>query len=253
MSNFYITGGNYEFTCEVERNFYNIYKNAEGRKIVGEGWTSKLYLIIWKKLHLPCCLAFRRVKYRAEDIHTSGGYCRQKNCSIKVSSTLSHHSNKLTVTIEGYQPNIFHEIIKRRNLPGDKQELLEKLKGKSAYAVQSELAKELLIEEHGSSAQVPTLNAMRVIKCKSHCPNEKQNAVNALYELRNVHLNSIQRIELYPFATHYSTPSQKSWYRNEFRKNRSTISIDASGVGIESPTDYKKYTLLYVGTAHGES
>lgn len=203
---------------------------------------------------MPCCLSFRRVKYRALDIKTSDGYCRQKNCTIRITSILPHHSNKITVTVTNYRPNVVHDDnLKRRNLPCDRGALLDKLQNKSAYAFRSELADDVLTDEHFNSAQLSTLNAYRIIKSRAQSLTIKENAVLSLYELRNIHLNCIQKIDLYPFAVHYSTPSQKSWYKNEFgKKKRSSISIDASGINVESPTVLKKYIFLYVICAHGE-
>lgn len=248
-------GGAYEFMHNVGRDFYTIYQNQEGKKVVREGWSAKLSLIIWQKLHLPCCLSFRRAKYRSEDIYASGGICRQKNCAVKITAALPHHSNNMTITIEEYVPNIFHDAnMKRRILPCDKKKLADKLKEKSAFALRSELADGILTEKDGNSADIPTLNALRGIKCKAKSPANKQNAVLALYDLRNVHLNCIQKIDLYPFGVQYATPSQTAWYKNEFRnKKRSTVSFDASGFGLDSPTNFRKYIFLYVAVAHGRS
>lgn len=221
--------------------------------MIKEGWTSKLNLEIWNKLHLSCCLAFRRVKYRKDYIETTDGYCRQSNCRIKITSRLPHYTNKLTVTIENYKPNIFHdESLKRRVLPTDKKILLDKLKGRSAYAVRSELADDALTEESCIAAHIPSLNALRVLKCKDQCPGDEQNAVLSLYELRAKHLNCIQRIDLHPFATQFSTPAQQSWYKKEFAKrDRSIISIDATGVGLDPPLKLKKCIYLYIICAQG--
>lgn len=250
----FFIGGEYEFSCDVERNFYDIYKNEDGKNTIKEGWTSKLNMVIWNKLHLPCCLGFRRVKYRSTDIKTSDGYCRQKDCLIKITSILPHHSKKLTVTIENYKPNIFHEEkFKRRMLPCEQKALSEKLKGKSAYAVRSEIADEILTEEYCNSAAIPSLNALNVLKSRHQSTSAEKNAVLSMYGLRDIHVDCIQQIDLYPFATHYSTPSQISWYKNEFRnKRRSTISFDASGVGVVSPTDLKKNIYLYVICGQGK-
>lgn len=246
-------GGDYQFTVGVEHDFFKIFLNQDGRRVVKEGWTFKLNSVIQEKLHLPCILGYRRAKYRAEDIATSDGYCREKLCLIKISSNLPHHSNKLTVIVENYDPEIIHDVKPRRILRDQKAQLIENLKGQSAYAVRNQLAEELLTEEHCNPGEIPTLNALRVLKSRSQTPANKQNAVISLYDLRNIHLNSIQRIELYPFAAQYSLPSQISWYKNEFRgKKRSTISLDASGFGLVSPTDLKKYIFLYVICAHGK-
>lgn len=132
-------------------------------------------------------------------------------------------------------------------LPNEKMELIEKLKQKTAYALRSEFADEALTEEHCIASHVPNLNTLRVIRSKSQCPENKENAVCSLYESQKIYVDCIQRIDFFPFATFYSTPSQRAWYKKEFERNkRSTISIDASGVGVQSPTDFKKYFFLYI-------
>lgn len=217
------------------------------------GWADKLDAVIQKKLHLPCITVGRRAKYRSKDIASSDGYCQEKKCSLKISSILPHSSNTLTVTLETYDPKVVHNVHPRRIPHEQKPKLLEKLKGQSAYSVRNQVADEILTEEHCDPNKIPTYNAYRVMKSKNQAPATEQNAVLSIYDLQKVHMNCIQRIDLHPFATHYSLPSQISWYKNEFRgKKRSTISIDATGPGLVSPTDFKKYIFLYAICAHGK-
>lgn len=220
--------------------------------MVKDGWTDKLNSAIQKELHLPCVLAFRRVRVRSNDIAMSGGYCREKLCAIKISSSLPHNSTLLTITIEGFDPNVIHNVHPRRIAKDERPILLEKLKGQSAYAVRSEIANAMLTDENSNPNKLPTNNALRVMKSKEQIPNVAQNAVISMYDLLKVHPNCIQRIELLPFATHYSLPSQISWYRVEFSgKTRSVISVDATGLGLVSPTDLRKHIFLYVICAQG--
>lgn len=217
------------------------------------GWADKLDTVIQKKLHLPCVTVGRRAKCRSKDVASSDGYCQEKLCNLKISSILPHSSNTLTVTLENYEPNIVHNVRPRRIPREEKPKLLETLKGQSAYSVRNQVANQILTEEHCDPNKIPTYNAYRVMKSKNQAPATKQNAVLSIYEIRKVHMNCIQRIELYPFATHYTLPSQVSWYKNEFSgKKRSTISIDATGLGLMLPTDFKKYIFLYVICAHGK-
>lgn len=206
------------------------------------------------KVDLPCTIAFRRAKYRSDEIRVSGGYCREKKCTIEVSSSLPHSSNQLSIVFENYNKEIIHDTkFQEQIAPELKEKIKRKLQGRTAFAVQTELADEIIKDENSHPGIVPTLNAISVIKCKSQTDSNKQNAVLSLYDLQSKHPNCIQRIDLYPFATQYSTPAQVSWYKNEFRgKKRSTISIDATGVGLVSPTDLKKYIFLYVICAHGK-
>lgn len=89
------TGGNIDFSTEVPRNFYEVYTTESGVKSVKSGWSSKNNNVIWEKLKLDCCFGFRRIKHGAHDICVSDGYCRQKNCSISITTTLSHNSQLL--------------------------------------------------------------------------------------------------------------------------------------------------------------
>lgn len=248
----FFLGGDYEFSCTVGRDFYEIYQTGKGRKEIKPGWSTKNNLKIWETLRLPCCLRFKRIKYRTQDIQVSGGQCRSKNCSISITTTLPHHSEKLKLSITGYDPNAFHDdTMKRRILPHERKEMEEHLKQKTAYALRGELADGAMTDGDCIPSHIPNLNTLRVIKSKNQCP-QQSNAALALYEARNIYVNCIQAIHIYPFAVFYSTPAQVAWYKKEFERKRSIISIDASGVGLRSPTDDNKYIFLYVLCANGE-
>lgn len=249
---FHFSGGDYEFSCKVGRDFYQIFTNGNGRNEIKPGWSTKTNLKIWETLQLPCCLRFKRIKHRAEDILVSGGSCRSKYCAISITITLPHASDYLKVSITGYNPGAYHDdSMKRRLLPHEKQEMEDKLKQKSAYALRSELADKAMTDGDCIPSHIPSLNTLNIIKSKSQCP-QGTNAVLALYELRNIYVNCIQTIHLFPFAVFYSTPAQAAWYKKEFEHKRAIISIDASGVGLSSPTDFNKYIFLYVVCAHGK-
>lgn len=138
-------------------------------------------------------------------------------------------------------------------LPSEKLKMAGKLQQKTAYALQSEIANEILTDEHCVAAHLPSLNALRLINSRRQCPENEPNAVVSLYELRKIHIDCIQKIDYFPFGVSYSTPSQRAWYKKEFGyKKRSTISVDASGVGIRSPTEFRKCIYLYIITAQGK-
>lgn len=212
--------------------------------------------VIRENVDLPCSIAFRRAKYLAEEICVSGGYCREKKCTIQVVSSLLHSSNQLAIDFENYNTEVIHNTrFQEKIAPEQKEVIKKKLQGRTAYAVRSELADEILTDGNSNRnpGRLPTLNAISVIKCKSQTISDRQHAILSLYDLRSKHLNCIQRIDFCPFATQYSTPAQVSWYKNEFRgKKRSTVSIDATGVGLLSPTDLKTCIYLYVICAHGK-
>lgn len=250
----FLTGGDYSFVITVKPNFFEVYRTNEGECAIKEGWTYKLRKAISDNINLPCSIAFRRAKYRAEEIRVSGGYCRQTKCSLQVTCFLPHSSNQLTIEFENYNMDIIHDTRHQERIePERKKEITRKLQGRSAYAVRSELADEIITNENDNAGRVPSLNALRLVKFKSQTNADEQNAVLSLNDLRLKHLNCIQRIDLYPFATQYSTPAQVSWYKNEFKgKKRSTVSVDATGVGLISPTNLKTYILLYAICAHGK-
>lgn len=138
-------------------------------------------------------------------------------------------------------------------LSNEKSKMAAKLQQKTAYALQSEIADEILTDENCVAAHLPSLNALRLINSRSQCSGNEPNAVVSLYESRKIHIDCIQKIDYFPFGVSYSTPSQRAWYKKEFEYNkRSTISIDASGVGVRSPTDFKKCIYLYIIIAQGK-
>lgn len=246
-------GGDYTFETTVKATDFVIYKDSSNKYAVKEGWSWKLRKFISKQLNIPCTLSFRRTKYRASDILFTGGKCREKLCPLEVTASLPHSTNKLTVTLEKYDVNIEHDTVFLEKIsPEDKGDILEKLKGKSAYAIHNELAADILEDENSNPGSVPTKNALRVMHCKEQISGRNQNAVVSMNNLRFKHFDCIQRIDFYPFATQYSTPAQRAFYQNEFKGNkRSVISIDATGLSLTSPTDLKRYIFLYVICAHG--
>lgn len=252
---FFPIGGDFEFTYKVPLGFYETYKNQNGINCVKEGWSSKNALVIWEKLQLPCCLAFRRIKYRTEDISVTGGYCRQKNCLISITSTLPHHSNILSVSITNYKPKIWHDAkLKRKILPNERVDLEEKLKQKTAYALRSELADVTLKDDKLVAAHIPNLNQLRLIRSRSQCPEAGKNPIISLYEMRKVHIDCIQKIDYFPFTVYYSTPGQAAYYKKEIEYHREAIiSLDASGVGLKSPTDDNTYIFLYIASVQGKN
>lgn len=252
---FYVpfAGGDLTFTIEVPNDLYEVYTNQDSKQSIKTGWSAKINLIIWDRLNLPCCFSFKRARYRQQDI-ISSGICKQKKCRATLETTLPHCTNNLNVTIQEYKPRIKHDSkIKRRVLPEIKSELVDKLQQKSAYALRSELADRTMKESCSEPAHLPSLNALRIIKSRSQCPIEQQNPVIALHELKSIFINCIQDIGYDPFFVFYATDTQKAWYKEETSNKRAVVSIDASGIGVQSPTDNKKYILLYVICAHGNN
>lgn len=105
-------GGDYELTVRLSHSLFECYRNQENVRVVKTGWADKLDAIIQKKVHLPCVTVGRRAKYRSKDIASSDGYCQEKLCNLRISSTLPHTSNTLTVTLENYVPDIVHNVLR---------------------------------------------------------------------------------------------------------------------------------------------
>lgn len=229
---------------------FQLYTSAQNRTEVEEGWTDKLVEIIWEARHLPCCFAFKRARHRTTDIICEG-YCSQKDCHVKITATLPHRSDNLLVLIENFDKSLIHDPkIKRRIDLKKKMDLICKLKQSSAYSVESELADAAMSNNCPMPAHVPSKNALRIIKSRSQCPSD-HNAILAIENLRNVYPNCIQNSGSNPFFVFYSTDLQKAWYKSEAGRKRLVISIDASGIGVRSPTSNTKYIFLYVICAHG--
>lgn len=168
--------------------------------------------------------------------------------------TLPHQTNKLHIFIEEYKPQLSHNPKKKRRLLADeKEELKQILRGKSAYAVRSQLANAMVVEGLPVPAHMPSLNTIRKIKSADQCP-EKQDAIEGLNDLNSVYIDCIQNIGYIPFYVFYATPSQHAWLLKEIAASERLIfSIDATGVGLNSPTTYQKYIFLYVIGAQGNS
>lgn len=197
-------------------------------------------------------MAFRRIKHRLADILVTGGYCRQNGCGIAIEAKLPHNGQLLRVSITNFNPKIWHNAeLKRRLLPNERIALAEKLKHKSAYALISELADENVKDGEVVPAHIPNKNQLRLIKSRMQC-SEVTNPVIALHEMQKVHINCIQQIGYVPFLVYYSTPSQRAFYKKEVEYHRkSIISVDATGVGVISPTEDGKAVFLYVVCVQG--
>lgn len=219
--------------------------------MIKEGWSTKTNMVIWEKLRLPCCLGFRRIKYRENDIAVTGGYCR--TCTTSIAANLSHHSNILRISITNFNPRMWHDMkLKRRVLPCEREDLEKKLDQKTAYIVRSELADAASQDGKIIAPHIPNLNTLTKIRSRNQCPKTKSNAIISLYDMRKEHVNCIHRIDYFPFTVYYSSPAQKAYYKKEAEYHRDAIiSVDASGVGLRSPTDNDAYILLYVICVQG--
>lgn len=168
--------------------------------------------------------------------------------------TMPHRTDSLHIRIMNYKPLFPHDPKKKRRLlPAEKDDLKRLLRGKSAYAARSQLADAIVVDGLPVPAHMPTLNTLRKAKSSDQCP-ENRDVFDGLHDLFSIHVDCVQNIGNTPFYVFYTSPSQIEWYAKEKSANkRSIISIDATGVGMKSPTTFKKYIFLYVICAHGES
>lgn len=161
----------------------------------------------------------------------------------------------MTVSISNYNPKIWHNAkTKRRILPNERVDLAEKLKQGTAYVLKSELADEILKSEQLTASHLPNLNQLRLIKSRSACPEPGKNAIVSLYESKKIYVDCIQKIDYSPFTVYYSAPGQRAYYKKETEYHRKAIiSLDATGLGLKSPTNDNKYILLYIICVQGRN
>lgn len=251
----FFIGGNIDLTFPFPQS-KEIFETQmqNGRMVVKSGWTPKLVEFIWKKLHMACCFSFNRVRYRTQDI-IAFGYCSQKTCHTKITAVHVHNTVQLEVSLQDYKPNTYHDPDKkRRMLPVEKKVLEEKLKYRTASAVRNELLDAAMdVPGCPEPAHVLGLNATRITKCRENCdgrPNE--DGIQSLYEMKDRFVNSIQNIGLDPFHVFFETVAQRAWYKREAERTGATISIDATGPGLQSPNKNNTYLFFYLISAHGK-
>lgn len=209
-----------------------------------------MFKLLWDNFHLPCVWSFDRASWRKSDIICQGS-CAQKECKATLEAILPHQTNNLQITIEKFKSSVVHDPNKKRRLqPKEKEKLKVLLRGKSAFALRNELAGAMQNENLPERADLPTLNALRLIKSRDQC-FEKTNVFEALNELKNIHVNCIHKIGYDPFFVIYETPAQSECYAKERLNGRTVISVDATGPGVKSPTSNPKCIFLYVICVHG--
>lgn len=129
--------------------------------------------------------------------------------------------------------------------------------GKSALAVHSNLINEQIPDNDNLNSKfnplVPELNAVRCAKYRKH-ETKHASPIDVLLDWKETKFaNVISAISVPPFFIFYRTPLQLAWYLVESRKNRISISIDATGSLVQPPlksekiqgTDKLKHVFLY--------
>lgn len=243
--------GGIEKTVIVSRDLFKITKKKYGvriRKAVETNWSPRFIKILWDNFRLPCLWVCKRASYRTDDILCTA-YCKQ--CKAGVKATMPHRTDNLQICITNYKPSFIHDTKKKRwLLPDERDELKNRLRGESAYAVRSQLASEILVKGYPEPSHFLSLNTIRKIKSSDQCP-ENKNCIDALHELMDIHVNCIQNIGYIPFYVFFATLAQMELYARLSSRKRSIIFIDATGVGLKSPTNYNKYIVLYVICVQG--
>lgn len=85
------------------------------RNVVVEGWTGKLFKLLWDNLHLPCIWSFSRAAWRKTNI-VCQGKCAQKECKATVEVALPHRTNNLLISIGKFESSVMHDPKKKRRL-----------------------------------------------------------------------------------------------------------------------------------------
>lgn len=247
--------GTFQLTISVEDDFFQVKKKLHGnrvrRAVVGD-WTGKLFKLCYDRLHLPCVWSFDRAIVRSKDIGTQGK-CADKQCKATITTSLPHRTNNLQVLVKNYNRSVAHDQkLKRRMRLEEKERLQNMLRGKSAFAVKNDLSALTQDKNLPERADIPTMNALRLIKSRDQCP-DNENVFDSLDNMRGVHVDCIHKIGYDPFWVIYETPTQTEYYAKEHSRKRSIISLDATGVGVKSPTSNPKCIYLYVIVVHGNS
>lgn len=218
------------------------------RKTVAIGWSNKLNDIIWQKRRLKCAISFKRATPRNADILFTGS-C--KECGATIEAIFDLTTERLSVDITKYNQNVIHKK-KRRITNYERQDIARLLDGKTAYAVQSKLADDLMNENDVEPAHLPNINTLRKIKFDQNRPQHSNPALSLQIMKKTNHKDNIQFMSLDPFAVFYCSVLQNKWYTAEFKRRGATISIDATGLGLrKTGTSDDKYMFLYVICARG--
>lgn len=238
---------------KFEENIFEVGKRTYGdrvRTVVTNEWTPIMNDVLWRELRLPCVWSFKHVRYRTSDI-----FCEAKCAACNATLTIScvHGSYELDITLKKFDENIAHPPNKKRRIrKAKKQEITEMLQKDSSHAVRSKLASQMMEYGDTEPAHLPSSNALRLMKHKNIIQETlSENPIQSLLEMKKFAVNSIQEIGVTPFYVFYASTLQRAWYKSEMSHRWTTISIDATGVHLKSPSESDKYIFLYLISAHG--
>lgn len=215
-------------------------KSTKQRTQLKSGWTSLLCSFIWQKWKLPCAWAFNRGSYRIKNVKCVGK-CTQPECDATIKCYATE--NQLILHIKKSTEDVRHKK-KRRILSVDKPKYVDALRNQKAHVVRSRLADNLMDPGDPESPIILGGNAARKIRSGISAP--KMDPIQHLLKLSERNIDCIQNIGLTPFVLFFSTPLQRAFYRAECKRQKVTISIDATGLKIRPPVKSSKYSCLYL-------
>lgn len=214
------------------------HRNKEvSRVVVKPGWTSKLALFLWNESKLSC-------KFDFKVAHVTKDYMIKVKAGCSCGSVLevSCHKSELTVDIQKINKIFGHN--RRYQATGEmKKDLLEALKHNSALKVQTNKVNELIPDNETLEAKfipvLQNLNTYRVMKCIDKGTDE--DPIEALLNWKeSIYKNVITLVSISPFTVHYRTALQLAWYVAHAKKNRISVSLDATGSLIRPPRRSQK-------------
>lgn len=246
------------FVLEMEERFSIIETQTKNRnRIIDKltlesGWPQKLAQFLVDKTKLSCMFSFKNLWINKLKKVTLEGKCQ---CGAVLD--VAYVGDTLKVRIKEIDTNYPHE--RKYQIRGErKNKVLDILnKNNSALTVHSNLINELIPGNDELNSKfnplVPELNAVRCTKYRQHETNNV-NLIDVLLDWKETKfVNVISAISIAPFYIFYRTSLQLAWYLVESRKNRISISIDATGSLVQpllksekiEGTDKLKHVFLY--------
>lgn len=232
--------GTIYFDIPYKNCFQTIFKVKTVRKnrirhTATSGWTSKLALVFWKAKKLSCVSAWKRANV-SKDVIKCEGYCAMPGCTAKIACVATAHNLQFAIT--GRDPTFVHDPKKKRRiLHVDKSAYIEMLDGKSAHGVYAQLLDDVMSDGDVEPSVVPGPNQLRLAKADAgNLRNVTPFA--SLSILQKAHPKAIHSIGYDPFFVIYSTHLQLAYFIGEILRGKTSISADATGLGMYICTVY---------------
>lgn len=234
-----IEGHSFKFETDISKEtIFEVHKILSGKKVrkkVKSGWSPLLNQKIWEQFKSDCSWSFKRADVVCDEV-TVEGKCSFKSCNATIRAQTSNNLSTLKIYIDNFDGNVMHKGNKRRVAGTQKNEIDNMLKTENAFKVQNKIVQKTMKPGDVEPAHLPTLNALRVRKCKERLKNRNKDPYQSLSSMLEYQFRkSIHYIGFNPFYVIYSTPLQRKWYKSQTNKNRSILSIDATGLKIIPP------------------